>query len=100
MAGDSPTINFTVECSPPFLKEPLHRVFKNNNPSMYFTLDGGRNIIFPAVKVSDSGLWVIQCTNPNGLCGEKSFKLEVYPPGKCRGDYSFSKACGHLSDQK
>ena len=83
MAGDSPTINFTVESHPPFLKEPLHRVFKKSNPGIFFTLDDGHNntITFHDVKVSDTGFWVIQCTNPCGLSGEKSIELEIYSPG-------------------
>ena len=83
MAGDSPTISFTVECHPPLLKEPVHKVFKKNSQSNFFTLDDGHNnvITFHDVKVSDSGFWVILCTNPCGLSGEKSFKLEVYSPG-------------------
>ena len=81
MAGDSPTINFTVQCHPPFLKEPLHRVFKKKTPTNCFTLDGGNTVTFPDVQVGDSGLWVIRCTNPLGLIGEKSLELKVYTPG-------------------
>ena len=83
MAGDSPTINFTVKCYPPFLKEPVHKVFKKKNSSDFSTISDGRNVItFHDVKVSDSGLWVIQCLNPKGLSGEKSFELNVFSPGK------------------
>ena len=84
MAGDSPTIDFTVECHPPFLKEPLHSVCKKKTPTIanYFTVDSGNTVTFPNVQVGDSGLWAIKCTNPCGFkIGEKSFELEVYPPG-------------------
>ena len=99
MAGDSPTISFTVKSHPPFAKEPVHKVYKKKDCSSFFNLlDGHNNIItFHDVKVSDSGLWVIQCTNPNGLSGEKSFKLKVYFPGKCHtnltNQYLYSHAC-------
>ena len=84
MAGDSPTINFTVECHPPFLKEPLHKVAKKNSPKFFTLCDVHNTITFHDVRVKDSGLWFIQCTNPCGLSGEKSFELEVYSPGKCQ----------------
>ena len=78
MAGSSPTINFTVKCQPPFSKEPVHRVIKEEK---FFTLNGGNIITFHDVEVSDTGLWVIQCIN-NTLIGKESFMLEVYSPGK------------------
>ena len=81
VAGNSPTLPFTVDSHPPLSEDTEHSLR---------TLDGKRapgrfkvesdHIIFRRLKVEDSGEYIISCLDSEGELVQATLELEVMPP--------------------
>ena len=81
VAGESPTIHFTVTSDNPIPKHPKHTIIREDSGAVrkdLFVIKG-EDINFPEVQVNNSGTYVISCHNNDGLEGRQSFKLTITP---------------------
>lgn len=75
--GESPTVKFKVTCDHPI---PRQEISREDGVSSKIKIIGDQ-ITFSKVKLCDSGIYNISCSDNTGLKAKKSFEL-VVTPGK------------------
>lgn len=75
--GDSPIVHFLVESDPQLDENTRHTFTKEGKPATKRFVVKDTSITFKEVRVEDSGMYIISCSNAQGLVAEDEIELEV-----------------------
>ena len=78
--GESPTIHFTVTSEPPLSDDAKHTLTNEDGKATTkrFKVQGN-SITFRNVRLGDSGVYTISCSNSAGMVGKETLELDISP---------------------
>ena len=80
--GESPIVHFTMESESSLVDCAQHTLTKDGKPVTKRFIVQSNSVKFKKVRLEDSGTYTISCSNDDGLVGEDTIELDVFPTGQ------------------
>ena len=80
--GDSPIVHFTVVSEPLLAEDAEHTLTKDSKAATRRFIIQNNSLRFKKVRLEDSGIYTISCSNSFGLVCEDTIELDVIPAPK------------------